>query len=258
MFQENTYREMQKDRVVQQFKDHLLRLGYSLGSLRMLPGCVQEFLTVQQIISLPEIEPDIIKNHHHYLEQRPNKRRPGGLSEQHINHHIYSLRVFFNWLEQSGQIEENPMSYLQFPRPTSKPREVLTKTEMQELYGICNAQREKAILHLFYGCGLRRTEAASLNIRDIHLRSGLLYVRKGKGGKSRAIPMTDLITEDLKNYYYHERNKYVKRLTIDNGQAFMLNNHGNRMQGQDYSTRLKKLLKKNLNRKGYYPAQLTA
>lgn len=236
---------MQKDRVTQQFKEHLIRLGYGKGSLRMLRGCVYDFLC-QGNTQLDKITATDITHYHQYLQQRPNRRRPGGLSEQYIAHHIYSLRVFFNWLEQSGQIIENPMSYLQFPRPTSKPREILTKTEMHELYGICSTQREKAMLHLFYGCGLRRTEAVSLNIKDVHLRSNLLYVRKGKGGKSRTTPLTDTITEDLKNYYYHERNQYVKKLTADNAQAFMLNNHGNRMQGQDYGTRLKKLLKRTM------------
>jgi integrase/recombinase XerD len=209
-----------------------------------LPGCVHDFLTRQQVIDLQQVAPEMIISYHTYLQQRPNKRRPGGLSESFIHHHIYSLRVFFDWLEQGGQIDENPMSYLQFPKPTSKPREVLSTIEMKELYQTCSTLREKAVLHLFYGCGLRRSEGVQLNIRDIHLRSGLLYVRQGKGGKSRTVPLTDTITEDLKNYYYHERGSYIKALTADNQQAFILNNRGNRMKGNGYNILLKRLLER--------------
>ena len=75
---------------VQQFKIHLERLGYSKTSINMLPNCLKEFLEITAK-SVHQIQSKDITNYHQYLQERPNKRRAGGLSESFINHHIYSM-----------------------------------------------------------------------------------------------------------------------------------------------------------------------
>src|SRR5690606_18926758 len=132
-------------------------------------------------------------------------RRPGGLSEMMISHHVYALRLFFDWLQELGTIEEHPMSALHFEQPTSKAHEVLTREEITSLYEATETMKERAILHVYYGCGLRRNEGINLNVSDIQFRSKMLYVREGKGGKSRAVPLTEKISEELKSYCHQER-----------------------------------------------------
>lgn len=152
-----------------------------------------------------------------------------------IGHHLYALRLFFDWLQELNIIEENPMSALHFEKPTSKAHEVLTREEVTNLYESCETMKERAILHLYYGCGLRRNEGTSLNVGDIQFRNRMLYVREGKGGKSRAVPMTEKISEELKAYCYQERRSRPNEL------AFITNSWGIRTTGNKCNIVLKEL-----------------
>ncbi len=233
-----TLHHIEYNHLVKNFADHLQRLGYSKGSQSMLPKCVQEFLYKQEqeeLYDLTELTSSDITDHHEYLQQRPNQRRPGGLSEMMINHHVYALKLFFNWLQELRTIEENPMSALCFEKPTSKAHEVLAREEIISLYEACETLKERAILHVYYGCGLRRDEGVKLNVSDLQFRNKMLYVREGKGGKSRAVPMTEKISEELKAYCYQERKSKLNEL------AFLINQRGTRMHGQDVNKVLKKL-----------------
>lgn len=223
------------------FKVYLRRLGYSKGSQSMLSTCVAEFLNQlkeKEIYNLPEISPLQIQQHYEYLTQRPNKRKPGGLSDKMINHHIYAIRLFLNYQEQIGNIKENPISGLSFPSPESNQRAVLTIEEIKQLYAVSETYREKAILGIFYGCGLRRSEGAALDVKDISFTSSLVYVRKGKGGKRRAVPINEKVLNDFKNYQYYGR------LAMQDESAFVCNNRGERMKGDKLNTIIKQLVSK--------------
>lgn len=230
------------EKIIRDFKEYLVQIGYGKGSIYMLPRCTEEFLEYHTITAPETITPQHIENFYQWLQIRPNRKREGGLSEVRIYGFIYALRVFFNWLEASGRITQNPISGLTFPYPQSSPRNILTRGEAAELLRHAQTLRDKAILALFYGCGLRRMEAVRLNTADIHYHQQILYVRKGKGNKRRAIPMTAKITETLKNFYLYEREHYVKNISAEANQAFLLNKAGRRMSGQNYFQWLKKLI----------------
>lgn len=235
------------NQLIRNFADHLQRLGYSKGSQSMLPKCVQEFLHRQeqeQFYDLTTLTSADILDHHEYLQQRPNLRRPGGLSEMMIGHHMYALRLFFDWLQELGVIEEHPMSALHFEKADSKAHEVLTREVITSLYESCETLKERAILHLYYGCGLRRNEGTSLNVSDVQFRHKMLYVREGKGGKSRAVPMTEKISEELKGYCHQERQSRPGEL------AFITNNRGMRTTGTSCNRVLKALQQRSGIEKG--------
>ncbi|MFM7859067.1 MAG: tyrosine-type recombinase/integrase, partial [Flammeovirgaceae bacterium] len=143
--------------------------------------------------------------------------------------------LFFNWLQELNIIEENPMSALHFEKPVSKAHEVLTREEITSLYEACGTMKERAILHVYYGCGLRRNEGTKLNVGDVQFRNRMLYVREGKGGKGRAIPMTEKVSEELKAYCYQERK------SKPNETAFFVSFRGTRLHGQSVNKELKKL-----------------
>ena len=229
-------------KAVKDFREHLERLGYSKTSLQMLPSCLKDFLE-QTVKPLQNINSVDILNYYQYLQDRPNKTRSGGLSESYINHHIYSLKLFFEWEEEKGTITENPINSLEFKAPTSKPREILNQTEIKELYEATENLKEKAILHIFYGCGLRRIEGEKLNLKDIHFRGNLLYVREGKNSKRRVVPLSPKVKEDLKNYALKERNPKEKE------QAFITNQLGTRLSGFYLNRYLKALLERTQIRK---------
>jgi len=228
---------MKKQTEVKAFKIHLERLGYSRTSILMLPSCVNEFLEFTRKPIL-EMEAKDITNYHEYLKERPRKRGSGGLSENYINHHIYSLKLFFGWQQEKGVIIENPISSLEFKTPTSKPREILTPQEIKTLYNACETLKERAVLSLFYGCGIRRTEGENLDLKDIHFRTGILYVRNGKNNKRRAVPMSKGVSMDFKNYTYKERSPKSHE------QAFITNCIGTRTSGSSFNKALKNILER--------------
>jgi integrase/recombinase XerD len=226
------------DQTVKEFRDYLQQIGYGKSSVKMLPDCVRAFLESQGHSPIDEMTSADIVLFYRWLRQRPHKRREGGLSEQYINHHLYALRIFFGWLEATGQIAANPISTMKFKSPVPNRREPFTQSEIKALFHACQAIKETALLHLFYSCGLRRAEAVKLNTRDIHFRQQVLYVREGKGAKRRAVPMTARVSRELENYYLEERGAAKNAKDTE---AFMLNGAGTRMSGDGYNRRLKEI-----------------
>jgi integrase/recombinase XerD len=230
---------MTYDHQTTSFKEYLKNLGYSQSTIHMLPECISDFLGHAQR-AVEEITQREILNFYEWLEIRPHKRKEGGLSEQYINHHVYALKTFFNWLEETNQLQCNPISAMKFRSPESRPREPLNQTEINHLFEAAENLKEKAVLHLFYSIGLRRSEAESLNIKDLHFKSQILYVREGKGAKRRAVPLTEKVTTELKSYYLEAR----LPVPAKESEAFILNKTGGRMSGDGYNKALKEIIKR--------------
>jgi len=221
--------------LIDSFRTHLIRLGYQTWTCQMLPRCLAEFLAFSQI-EVSQVNPAIIQAFYEHLQQRPHKRSEGGLSSRYIHHFVYSLQLFFCWLLESGQLSVNPISGMEFETPSHQTREILTIAEIKQLYEICESLRESAILSLFYGCGLRRSEGEQLNLRDVHFKDSLLYVRSGKNGKRRVVPMGEKVKASLWNYVLHERYS----VPLESG--FICGMTGNRLQGNQLNKILKSLL----------------
>lgn len=227
-----------KKEITSQFKAHLERLGYSKTSIYALPRCVADFIRQQNIEDLKKVIPQHIQNYHKHLQTRPNKNKPGALSESYISHHIFALKLLFKWLEATGKITTNPISGLEFPSPKTKPREILTPKEIKQLYEVCETYKERAILSIYYGLGLRRTEGIKLDVKDVHFRTSLLYVREGKGAKRRVVPMSGQVKEDLQDYLLKERR------SRENETAFLVGKMGRRMNPNRVIRILNELLEK--------------
>ena len=127
-----------------------------------------------------------IKAYYEYLKERPHRVLGGKLSLKTIAHSMQSLRTFFSFLQERGDIIIHPMSTLKFKHPSKRDgaqRVILTQGEIKELYEHCEWLHERVILSLAYGCGLRNGEIARVNIADVKMNDGILIVPKGKGNK---------------------------------------------------------------------------
>lgn len=191
--------------LLHQFHQYLTDLGYRPHTTNNLPTYVHRFFEFLEIETLEQIQSSDFLNFFQYLEQRPNQRRAGGLSEQYISYHFYTLRVFFSWLVRTERISTNPISGLQFPRVEKKERQILSLAEIQLLYSVTETQLERAVLAIFYGCGLRRSEGVALTLQDLAFRKQLLYVQSGKGAKRRVVPMSQRVKSELERYVYQSR-----------------------------------------------------
>ena len=227
--------------IIQQFKTYLYQVGYSDNIQYMMPAIVREFLDHQQITDISFVEQQKVQSFYEWLQIRPLKRGSGALSEKMIHDYMYGLKVFFTWLEVTEQIDYNPISGMRFKRPKQNTRQPLTPQQTRELFTAATTLKEIAMLHIFYSCGLRKSEGEALDIHDIHFRERLLYVRKGKGAKRRVVPMTKKVTADLENYYLGDRCSGKAKNAKDED-AFMLNRSGKRMSGFSYGQLLKRII----------------
>ncbi|MBN2661132.1 MAG: tyrosine-type recombinase/integrase [Tannerellaceae bacterium] len=118
---------------------------------------------------------------------------------------------------------------------------IFTRAEIKALYNACDGDvlgiRDKAMLAVYYGCGLRRNEGVNLDTGDILPGKNLLFVRKGKNYKERYVPLTEAVKEDILNYLDFARQILIKKQT----NALFLNSSGDRITASMLAERLKKL-----------------
>jgi len=224
-------------KIKKSFAQYLRTLGYSKSTQRMMSYSLNEFIN-HDPRPIENIQKEDLIKYADYLSNRPKKKGVGCMSSTMLRQYLYGLKVFFSWCEQTERISINPMSGYELPEVEKREREILSRKEIRELYAVCETNQDRAILGLFYGCGLRRSEGEKLNAVDIDFSKSLLYVRQGKGGKRRVIPLSDGIRKDLLRYHQEERGYHPE------SSAFILNESERRMSGTTYNDRLKKLLAK--------------
>jgi len=128
---------------------------------------------------------------------------------------LAAFRTFFNFLEKGGLIKANPASLIQFPKLGPQLPKALTSAEIESLLALPDSskplgQRDRAMFELLYACGLRVSELAELQLRQIVMQPGYLMVR-GKGGKERLVPMGEFAAESVKTYLDSGRLKLLKK-----------------------------------------------
>ena len=122
---------------------------------------------------------------------------------------LAAIRGWFKWLARGGHIEQNAASLVSTPRlPKHLPR-VPSIEQMNRVVDSVGEDaaswpaRDKAILEMLYGCGIRNAELTGLNLNDIHWANEAVLVR-GKGQKQRYVPLGDAAAEALR-FYITER-----------------------------------------------------
>ena len=190
-----------------------------------------------------------INQYYGYISERPSKKDGGILSQKTTHGHMRNVRDLFEMLLNEGQIKSNPTGTLKFPYPQqTKERTVLTQVEITALYKATETARERAVLSLAYGCGLRVGELEKCNIKDIRLREKILIVPNGKGSKRRVVPISSGVVKDLSDYHYNEREALTKGRDFNpRDNAFMLHSRGGRMNKWTYNKHLKRIIKRTDN-----------
>jgi integrase/recombinase XerC len=130
------------------------------------------------------------------------------LSKASVARALSSIRSFFKWMGRERMIELNPALLVASPKLPKKLPRVPTMEEMNSVLDAkmpeeaAFAERDRLILELLYGCGIRNSELTGINIGDMHLRQGLILVR-GKGKKERLVPFGDSAQIALDRYLPH-------------------------------------------------------
>jgi integrase/recombinase XerD len=248
------------------FKEWLEVLGYSWQGVYYMPIQIRgllNWLEKQNKTQLTDITTEAIKDYYYNeLRQRKNLlHNAGTLSSKHLNKNLQALRKFTEYLRQTGKlqipllnikqeeiIETKPMvlteeEIMQLYEATKQIPDKLKHAKPREFYEMLN-MRDRAMLSIFYGCGLRRNEGYHLNITDINLDSAVIHVTKGKGYKERFVPISRKGIEHITVYLYDARPLLLKDNRED---AFFLNHNGKRLGGQMLMLNLQSLAKRTNN-----------
>jgi integrase/recombinase XerD len=225
------------------FTEWLRILNFDAASQRGMPKMLSEFLVyleAQNCNHIHEIQEAHLKGYLNYLYEKPNKTRAGALSLNYIRKHIQVVRKFSRYLSESGQ--ESFEVRIKLKGSSTNIKSILTKQEIEKLYQATADSplglRDKAMLALYYGCGLRKNEGVSLNVKDIISEQGLVYVRKGKGYKERYVPLAGGNKTDLENYLEYGR-PYLQGNIKET--ALLLTVNGKRLSGVTAFARLQQL-----------------
>ena len=243
--------------LLQSYKEYLQILGYANPTVQSWPIHVREllhWLETKSIHQITMVESKHINDFIQHIKRRTNRRNKGtALSSSSINKIINAVNVFARFLNSTGKY------FLELSTHRAEDnigeRIILSIAEVKQLYeatflphrhnSIAIGQRDRAIIAIFYGCGLRRSEGKQLNITDIDLNKRLLFVRKGKGNKQRYVPIAAKHLTDIKDYlregrewflYHHadsynhavKGKPYQKKEAADDT-AFFISQNGNRM-----------------------------
>ena len=158
-----------------------------------------------------------------------------GLEVSTVNRHISSLKSFFNYLVDESIIKVSPMEEVGSLKKTKKLPKYLSISEVDKLLNIpLNSvfdYRNKAMLELMYGTGLRVSELVGIEYSNIDFENSIIRIN-GKGKKERIIPLGEVASYYLKIYLNDYRSKLLKRNTYN--QVF-LNNHGKPITRQGFN-----------------------
>jgi site-specific recombinase XerD len=237
--------DLQNSSFIKQYEvfDRYVHLTGLKSKTNMYQKQVNEFLffleqrSIKQIKNITSL--DLIA-YYEYLQNRPNLKHGGTLSSSTIANNMITINSFFELMVETKVLPGMVVMPRKIVR-NKKQRDILTQEEINQLFKVCQSKKDKAILCLVYGCGLRRTEIDLLNVYDVIFQRNMLIVRKGKNDKRREIPLSLNIQNILKDYLVNERHLYINQ-TTQVQDAFLLNNKGTKLRGEDVNRRLKKLI----------------
>ena len=117
---------------------------------------------------------------------------------------ISALKSFFNYLLFEGEIHSSPINDIESPKIENKLPEVLTEDEIKRLISSINldsefGQRNKTIIEVLYGTGIRVSELIELKLSNIFFKENILKVT-GKGNKERFVPLGKIAIIEIKKY----------------------------------------------------------
>jgi len=231
------------------FENWLRTLNYAGSTVYLSPAYLRaffHFLEGQQVNSLDKVNKSHVRDYMDYLGRRQNQRRGGGLSVNYQASNINALKRFARYLRETRKQNLEIAFSLSPEKETVKT--ILSQAEIHALYKACpvtdyrwkyamTGLRDRAMLGVYYGCGLRRSEGLALDVSDIDLIRNLLHVRKGKGSKERFVPISESVMQDFKTWL-SVRDQYLE---YHAEQAFLLNPRGKRISGNALLERLKRL-----------------
>jgi integrase/recombinase XerD len=242
------------EHLLQSYTQWLQTLGYAEPTIEKWPVHIREllyYLEGRNVLHIVILNNDHVQGFLQYIQHRKSVVREGALSSNSINTIVNAINSFTRYLNSNGRYTIDVAA--DYIEDDASIPVILTIPEVKALYEatfslqgdnpVAMGQRDRAMIAVFYGCGLRRMEGIQLNCSDIDLSRKRIFVRKGKGGKQRYVPIANKHAEDLQTYLQEGRewfffehyggeytHKHAKRKEVSDDGAFFVGQQGRRMQ----------------------------
>jgi integrase/recombinase XerC len=170
-----------------------------------------------------------------------------GYARRTVARKASAVRAFLRWSVDQGLLDANPADDLAAPKLDKPLPKVLKEAEAAALCDLPPDDdevgvRDRAILELLYGSGLRVSEVCGLDVDDVDLRARAVRVL-GKGRKERRVPVSEPARVAVRRYVSEGRRKLMERGTETDSAALFLNKRGRRMGPRSVRTMLERYLR---------------
>ena len=173
-----------------------------------------DYLAEKSIEKLSGVTPEVINQYHVYLAtERPGVKK---ICVKTQNLKMVAVMNFFRFLVRDKNYLYDPTSHLKLKDPPRhRTREVLSEKEMERLLNAPNPEcpiglRDKAMLELYYSCGIRNSESRTLLVKDVDLENRIVRIRHAKGGEDQSVPIGRVCAVYLEEYIKHARPKLLR------------------------------------------------
>lgn len=246
------------NRLVRYMDEHfewMLVTGYSADTVRARRQALRKFIAWADERGLDdprEITKPMLERYQRWLfyyrkPDTPQGRKDAGqpltISMQY--QYLAPLKTWFRWLSREHHILANPAADLDLPKqPKRLPRSVPSVQEVEAILAEAepdSAQglRDRALLEVLYATGLRRMELPGVAIYDVDLQRGLLWVRHGKGGRERVVPLGGRAVAWLDKYLTEARPELLAADTA----ALFLTDYGQPIKPEQVADKVKRYMR---------------
>lgn len=180
-------------------------------------------------------------------------------SRTSISRKISSLRAFYQYLQNQQLISENPFSYLHLKKSGLKLPNFFYDEEIELLFDAASGTepldyRDKALLEILYGTGIRVSECQGLKMQDIDLDFGVMLVL-GKGNRERYVPFGEYAKEAIKDYIHECRDVLMDKYQKEHDYLF-ISQYGDHISVSGIQYALNQLIKKTSLTSSIHPHKL--
>jgi integrase/recombinase XerD len=188
---------------------HLRMNNWAVTTIKLISGALNRFISwcdQRGISCVTEITPDATQAYRRSLFHHRNARTGKPIKFATQASYLSAVCNWLVWLSDEGWIDSNPAQRIELPKEEQRlPASFLTIGEVESVLNSVDLNRpvglrDRAILETFYSTGIRRAELIALRTDDINRDSQVITIRKGKGGKSRTVPVGQRALQWIEKY----------------------------------------------------------
>jgi len=225
------------EKAVADFLRHLREKNSSPHTIKAYTGDLANFIAYAGSRNWKQIDHIAIRG---FLSQLYEQ----GLSKTSVARSLAAVRSLYRWLAQEGEVDQNPAKLVATPKLPQKLPRVPTIEEMNFVLDgkmpetAAFPERDRLMLELLYGCGMRNSELTGINLDDIRLSAEAILIR-GKGKKERYVPFGDSVKSALPAYLQVRQTLLSEKRK--NSNALLINQRGGRLTTRSVGRIIKKI-----------------